>query len=87
MKPRNIVLTVGQLRESIKDIPDDTPVYYQRIEDKYFENHGWETDKLVWNYSKALGYIYSEYIPAFSAYLHSLNFRSNEDVFVINAHY
>lgn len=37
-------LTVGRLREAIKDLPDDAPVYYERIEDVYFEKHGWTTE-------------------------------------------
>jgi len=78
---KQIILTVGQLKERLKDVPDDTPVFYQRIEDVYFEKHGWKTEKLVWDFY-AMEYIYSEYIPAFSCYKHT-----DEDVFVINAHY
>jgi hypothetical protein len=37
-------LTVGLLREAMKDLPDDAPVYYERIEDVYFEKHGWTTE-------------------------------------------
>lgn len=36
-------LTVGQLRKAMEGLPDDAPVVYQRIEDVYFEKHGWET--------------------------------------------
>ena len=31
-------LTVGELKRYIKDLPDDTPVYYQRIEENRGEN-------------------------------------------------
>lgn len=36
-------LTVKELKEKIKDLPDCTEVYIERIEDAYFEKHGWET--------------------------------------------
>lgn len=36
-------LTVGQLRKAMEGLPDDAPVVYQRIEDFYFERHGWKT--------------------------------------------
>ncbi len=86
-------LTVGDLKELIKDLPDNMPVAYQRIEDMYFEENGWTTNKLRWDYPIFTGEydkdgkkIYvenlSEYITAFSAYKHP-----DEEVFVINAHY
>ena len=37
-------LTVGQLREFLennKNIPDDAKVLVQRVEDVYYEKHGW----------------------------------------------
>jgi len=40
-------LTVGDLRSAMKDLPDNAKVYYQRIEDVYFEKHGWKPDLLV----------------------------------------
>lgn len=42
-KPGPHYLTAGALRKAISNAPDDTPVYYQRIEDFYFDGHGWET--------------------------------------------
>lgn len=39
-------LTLGQLRQRVErwgDLPDDTPVCIERIEDVYFEKHGWST--------------------------------------------
>ena len=35
-------LTVGRLKEIIVDMPDDALVFSQRVEDKYFEKHGWK---------------------------------------------
>ena len=34
-------LTVGNLRASLEGLPADMPVFYHRIEDIYFEKHGW----------------------------------------------
>jgi hypothetical protein len=36
-----IVLTAGQLRAVLDSVPDDAKVYYERIEDEYFDSHGW----------------------------------------------
>lgn len=69
-------LTVGQLRERIKNVPDDTPVFYQRVEDFYFEQNHWKSVELSWFDNET-----SEYIPAFQSYLHEDGF------FVIDAHY
>jgi len=35
-------LKIGQLKKIIADMPDDAFVFMQRIEDVYFEKHGWE---------------------------------------------
>lgn len=39
------VMTVRELKRFIAEhrIPDDAEIYYQRIEDKYFDEHSWET--------------------------------------------
>lgn len=39
----NDFLTVGELRRAMRDLPDDAPVVYQRIEDTYFTQDGWQT--------------------------------------------
>lgn len=39
-------LTVGALRKAIDDLPDEMPVFYERIDDQYFDNHGWTTTEL-----------------------------------------
>lgn len=39
-------MTIKELREAITNLPDDGEVYVQRIEDKYFENHGWSVKKM-----------------------------------------
>lgn len=35
-------LTVGKLREKLPQLPENGGVYIQRVEDKYFEKHGWK---------------------------------------------
>ena len=34
-------MTVGDLRNAIEGMPNSAKVYYQRIEDVYFDKHGW----------------------------------------------
>lgn len=46
-------LTVGKLKKSLEGMPDNTPVYYQRIEDSYFEKNNWTTTKFVWETANA----------------------------------
>jgi len=76
-EPDDYYLTAGQLKAALKNIPDDAIVLYQRIEDMYFENHGWEPIELRWEEAGI-----SDYIPVFSCYKHP-----DENVFVLNAHY
>lgn len=73
---KRYVMTVGQLREKMKDLPDDMPVLYQRIEDMYFETGGWKAVDLEWDFHET-----SEYIPAWTAYKHK------EGFLCIDAHY
>ena len=35
-------LTAGELRRRLAYVPDDTPVYYQHIEDTYIWQNGWQ---------------------------------------------
>jgi hypothetical protein len=39
-------LTVGKLKEKLTSFPDTGGVYVQRVEDVYFERHGWEGKKM-----------------------------------------
>ncbi len=39
-------LTVGQLRTVMRDLPDGMPVFYEHIEDTYFDECGWRTLQL-----------------------------------------
>ena len=41
---RECGLTIGELKkflEENKDLPDDSPILVERVEDKYFSNNGW----------------------------------------------
>lgn len=47
------VLTWGALRKIGDQLPDNTPVVFERIEDAYFANHGWQTRSLPWETTPA----------------------------------
>jgi hypothetical protein len=79
-----IELTVKRLREQIKDLPDDTPVMYQRIEDVYFQEHNWKTVALPWEPWQE-GAETSDFIGAFSAYV--TEGADGKPVLCIHAHY
>ena len=65
-------MTVRELKEKLENVPDDAVVYYQRIEDHYFETGGWETTEIDT----------SDYVKAFTAKCHE-----DSNAFVVNAHY
>ncbi len=45
-------LTVKDLKDKLKNIPDDTLVYIERIEDVYFNKYNWTTTPLVFQRDK-----------------------------------
>jgi hypothetical protein len=69
--------TVGRLKGLIKDLPDETPVYIERIEDFYFDKNGWITYG-TGNHDD------SEFILAFSSFVRT---QSNIPGVFIHAHY
>ena len=73
-------LTVGQLRQRLENLPDETPVYYERIEDYYFlPGKGWlENQKLLHNYDWPEEP--SQYIRAYGAF-------PRDGGFYVTAHY
>lgn len=74
-------LTVGQLRQVIQNLPDEAKVYYERIEDVYFNKYGWVSDKLIPVYPDGeADDIKDEYLRAWCA------FNRDGDV-CITAHY
>ncbi len=42
-EPLEGYLTVGELKQILERLPDCTPVFYERLEDKYFERYHWKT--------------------------------------------
>tara|TARA_B100001245_G_C22893021_1_gene430416 strand:+ start:1486 stop:1725 length:240 start_codon:yes stop_codon:yes gene_type:complete len=62
-------LTVGALRAVIEDMPDETKVYYERIQDAYFDEYEWKPDKLIrTDYTEPEDNMNDEYIRAFCAF-------------------
>lgn len=72
-----IYMNAGDLKKALQGVPDDMPVYYQRIEDFYFKDHGWTGKKMKFDENTN-----SEYVNAFSAHVHPAT-----RLFIINAHY
>ena len=72
-------MTVGDLKKQLEGIPDNTPVYYQRIKDWYFDPKlgGWDTLSLRWEYDQK-----TEGIRAFGSY-----FDEENNAFLLHAHY
>ena len=68
----NEYLTIKQLKEIIKDLPDDTLVLYQRIEDLYFAEHGWKSYLRDDEWQPDPSYL-DEYVVTFSAHIDSLD--------------
>lgn len=78
-------LTVKQLKDVIKDLSDDTPVYYQHIEDTYMWQYGWKPLKLLDEESSTDGYkCYDYHHRAFCAYKTK---DGKKDILVLTAHY
>lgn len=74
-------LTVGKLKKFLEEteLSDDAKVLIERVEDVYFEKHGWET------YPKPniiIGDLENHYVPAFSC----LKYDDDEHLF-IDLHY
>lgn len=40
-------MKLKELKEYIKDLPDDVNVYTERVHDVYFDRHGWKTTKVI----------------------------------------
>lgn len=77
--------TVKDLKEHLKDLPDDMVVTHQRIEDIYFKTGGWRT--VLAAFEKWPGEVahLSEYLVAFSGNVTET--KDGDKIFVINSHY
>jgi hypothetical protein len=47
-------MTVKDLRESLKGLPDDTLVHIERIHDVYFEKYNWDCTVYDWGNGEGL---------------------------------
>lgn len=68
-------MSVAGLKKSLERVPDSTPVLMQRVEDVYFDKHGWKSREL---YNTSGGK--SEYISIFAG-----SYSKENSVFTINA--
>jgi hypothetical protein len=73
-------LTVGELKEQLYKYPNDALVVAQRVEDVYYEKHGWETlkkpDSLLPEYN-------NEYSPVWSPVIYA----DDKECFYLDLHY
>lgn len=81
-------LTVKQLKEVLKGLHPNTPVYYNRIQDVYFNKHHWKADLNIPDPDDPLGmppHIDNDYIRAFTAF--RCKDKKNKTCVCITAHY
>ena len=73
-------LTIGDIRKYLEthNPPDDAIVLVERVEDVYFEKHGWETVDKLHSFMEET----TEYIEAFCA----VKFKDDNNLY-INCHY
>lgn len=51
-----LTLNLGDLRKFVdayRELPDTTPVCYQRISDQYFNKRGWRVIRMAWDWEWA----------------------------------
>ena len=80
MHKRGQYLTVGRLKEYLDQYPDDALVVSQRIEDVYYEKHGWQTLKKPNPMFKGFD---SEYSAVWSPVL----YKDDKECFYLDLHY
>lgn len=73
-------LTVGRLKEYLESYPDDALVVSQRVEDSYYENHGWET-------LKRPDALYPEFETEYTPVWGPILYKDDRDVFYLDLHY
>lgn len=71
-------MNIKELKNIIKDLPDETEVYYERIEDIYFNKHWWKADYLY--NDPEFPWTSNEYIKSFCGF-------NSEWKLCITAHY
>ena len=40
-------LTVNELKKKMNNLDENAEVFIERVEDVYFDKHGWETERIV----------------------------------------
>lgn len=80
-------LTVKELKEKIKDIPDETKVYYQHIEDTYIWKYGWTPIKLLDRDNSREEYNYETYDYHHRAFCAYIDQYDDEDILILTAHF
>ena len=79
-------MQVSDLKKYLEKVPDSTPVLYQRIEDEYFEKHGWGKGSPILRNSEDQPELYpgskSQFIYTWFAW-----YDEKDEVFKIEAHY
>ena len=73
-------LTVGKLKKYLEDYPDDALVVCQRVEDVYYEKHGWTTLKKPNSMYEGNN---NEYTAVWSPAL----YKDDKDCFYLDLHY
>ena len=73
-------LTVGELKKYLTDYPDDALVVAQRVQDVYYEKHGWET-------LKKPDTLYPEYNNEYSAVFSPVLRKDDMSIFYLDLHY
>jgi hypothetical protein len=73
-------LTVGELKKYLEDYPDDALAVSQRVEDVYYEKHGWET-------LKRPDPMYEGHNVEYTAVWSPVLYKEDKDVFYLDLHY
>ena len=73
-------LTVGELKEQLYNYPNDALVVAQRVEDVYYEKHGWTTLKKPDN-------INPEWNNEYSAVWSPVTYGDDREYFYLDLHY
>ncbi len=77
-------LTVGKLKEWIEkfDVPNDALVCVQRVEDVYYEKHGWKT-------IKRQDHIYKDYLQEYTPVWSPCDYEQDKEdnVLLLDLHY
>jgi hypothetical protein len=77
-------MTAGTLKKILEGVPDNAKVVYQRIEDAYFKEHGWDPVKIpgekLNDFGNAVENTYDDYVNVWGCFM-------SGEFFCITAHY